>query len=272
MKLGKRFRCLLCSTVVLIVFTAGFVSPMRAMELTVSPPRIELNVEPGKPVEGTILLSGSFPTAAVIRVTYGDWSLKPNGDFIFFERPGLQSRSLLGWLEVSPGKFTMSGKQMQTVRYRLRPPEDITGGYWGMIFLQGDPKPVTAGQGSVGVNIVGRLAVIVYAQTQRGAIVDGKIKGVTAKWAEGSLAMTANFVNLGNVMLRLKGRFEIRDAASGKTVDKVNFENLPVLPDGNRIIAMTEKERLAPGAYALVAVVDYGGKSNVAGQCSFKIR
>ncbi|MGQ9498729.1 MAG: hypothetical protein ACUVSP_10725 [Desulfotomaculales bacterium] len=83
--------------------------------------------------------------------------------------------------------------------------------------------------------------------------------------------MGATFANLGNVLVRLQGRFEVKDARTGKLVTKVDFADLAVLPGGTREIAAEWSGKLDPGTYVAIAIVDYGGRNLVAGQRTFKV-
>lgn len=246
----------------------GAAGPLHAFELTVSPARIEVRVEPGQVTEGVIQVRGRFDRPAKIRVTAGDWSLKPNGDFAFANPQA--DRSLAGWLRFTPAEFTL-GDRPQAVRYRLQAPAGIVGGYWGVIYFESVLPKTSAEKGTVGVLTVGRLAATVYAETGRGAVRDGKITGVEARWSGGRLAMNALFTNLGNVQVRLTGRFEVQEPNTRKVVLRAAFDDLPVLPGGRREISSVWQGRLAPGSYVLLARVDYGGRNPAVGQFVLKI-
>ena len=108
------------------LFLSGWFSPLNALKLTVSPIRIEHRVVPEKVVEGTVLVSSHGDEEVRVRVSAGDWALRPNGDIEFLPA-GRQPRSLNRWLTVYPVEFTVGRGRAQTVRYRLKPPGEITG-------------------------------------------------------------------------------------------------------------------------------------------------
>ncbi len=257
-----------------MVIISGLLSPLYAFALTVNPPRLELAVEPGRAIDGIINVTGDFGQgrAARIRVYLSDWNLKPDGD-VSYSLPGKLPRSLCRWLSVAPAEFILPRDHSQAVHYRLKPPEDITGSYWGTLMVEYLPDTTSpqGGNRGVGVSIGARVAVIIYATAQRGAIRDGRISNVKAEWEESNLAMSATFDNLGNTVVRLKGRFELRDPVNNRVLAKAPFEEIPVLPGGSREIADTWTGALKPGSYLLVALIDYGGKNIVAGQRILKV-
>lgn len=251
---------------ILLMFTSGLiVGPLRAYELMVSPARLEMQIQPGKVVEGAFEVRGSFDQPTRIRVNIGDWGLSPNGEIKLLPL-GQYARSLASWLSVAPAEFLLSQGRTQTVHYRLKPPADITGGYWGVLYFQNVPQMVEASKGTVGVVTVGRVATVIYAATERGAVRAGRITAVTAAWSGGELTMKAIFENPGNLMLRLKGRFEIKDPVANKVLAKVPFEDLPVLPGGTREVAAEWQGELVPGNYLVLALIDFGGANVVGGQ------
>lgn len=245
--------------------------PLRAFQLTVSPPTVELAVQPGKTVEGALIVSGRFDRSTRIRATVGRWDLQRDGKLTFIDGPGGEARSLAGWLMVAPAEFTLAGQRSQLVRYRLKVPEDITGGYWGALFFQNICESPGSTQGTAALSIVGRVAVLFQAQTQRGAVRDGTLSEVTGAWSAEGLSLRAAFVNRGNLMVRAKGRFDLLVAKTGKVAAKIPIAEALVLPGGARDLTAEWTGHLEPGPYLLRAMVDYGGPNVVAGQRVIKI-
>lgn len=269
MKRSWLIRCLLLPA--LIIALSGLIGPLSANELTVSPPRIELTVEPGRTIEDNIMVTGRFAQPTRIRIRAADYSLRENGDFRL-EAPGAQPRSLAKWLSVSPAEFVLAGNRAQRVNYRLKFPAEIAGGYWGAVLVESLPPAPDLQDAKVGVTVAARVAVILYAKTARGGVLDGRVTDVSAQWRpEGRLDLAATFVNDGNLMARIKGRFEIRSAAENKTLAKIPFEDLPVLPGGTRRLTAQRPGRLDPGNYLVLVMVDFGGRHIVAGQRLVKV-
>lgn len=258
-----------------LTITAVLISALAlqaaALELSVSPPRLMLAVEPGNTTETVIRLSGRFARPTRIRASIGDWGLLPSGA-TYFEPAGSNPRSLAGWLSISPDEFILETGKIQTVRVRLEAPAGIAGGYWGVVFFQNLPEAPPAGRGMAAITTVARITTTVYAETATGAARQGKVTGVTARWTpQGELVMSTLFRNTGNVLVFLKGRFEIRDA-SGKTLAQMPFDtDLRVLPGAEREVTAAWQGKLKSGHYVLLALADYGARNVVAGQCSFKV-
>ncbi|NLG83178.1 MAG: hypothetical protein GX493_00920 [Firmicutes bacterium] len=267
------FRSLVFFLVILPgILLSGWLNPLNALELTVSPVRIELRLLPEKPVEGTVLISSRSDEEVKVRVSVGDWTLRPDGQVEFLPA-GQQPRSLNRWITVYPLEFTVGRGKGQHVRYRVKPPAEITGTYWGMLFFTTVPPTAGGAEKGVSISTASRIAVPIYATTERGGARDGRVTGVKANWVgeKGLLKLGATFANLGNTLVRLKGRFEVKEALRDKLVAKVDFEDLAVLPGGTREILAEWTGKLDPGIYVVVALVDYGGRNLVAGQKTFKV-
>ncbi|MCL6614854.1 MAG: hypothetical protein K6U03_09630, partial [Firmicutes bacterium] len=167
----------------------GLVGPLHAFELTVSPSRLDLVIEPNEVQEGAIQVGGRFDRPTRVRLRVGDWEMDQEGQLIF-DQPGRNPRSLAKWLYVAPVEFVLGKDRVQTVRYRLQVPKEITGGYWGALFVETVPEtPQLGGGANVGIGISARLAVLIYAETKRGAARDGRVSEVRARWADGCLYM-----------------------------------------------------------------------------------
>ena len=260
----------LAAIIMLGMLVGGLNSPLQAFTLTISPSRLEYQVEPGQMVESTVKVTGVFDQPTRIRVRASDWLLDADGGLSL--RPvGQQSRSLARWITVAPAEFVLGTGKVQAVRCRLQVPADITGCYWGALIFQTIPN-INADQGAVGIIPSAGVSTIVLAETRRGAVYDGRISEVAANWSDGLLAMSVTFANQGTMMVRLKGRFEIRDKSSAMLA-KIPFtqSDIKVLPDSTRRIRGDWKGTLKSGNYVLLAIVDFGGKNVIAGQRSFKV-
>lgn len=253
-----------------MILAGGFLCPLRAFKLTVSPSLLELAVEPGGSLEGAIKVEGDADEPMRVRVSVGDLAVDPQGNLSFPE-PGSSRRSLAGWLAVAPAEFTLSSGRTQYVRYRLRVPKEIAGSYWGVIFFQTVPAG-SVDKGQIGVLTSARLTTVLCASTTRGGVRDGRITDTTVQVLDqGRLRFSATFENLGTLLVHLRGRYEIKEAKTGKAVARIPLEEKIVFPGAVRTLTREWQGDLAPGSYLLLAVIDYGGKNVVAGQRAFKI-
>lgn len=253
-----------------MAIASGLSSPLHAYRLGISPARLRLTVEPGKAIEGAVTINGDFSAPTRIRVTAGDWGLTPTGQ-LFYPEPGRVGRSLAGWLTVSPPEFTMGPNKTQIVRYRLQAPKEIGGTYWGALFFSNIAMPAGRSSSGVGLRTAARVALLIDATTVRGGISEGRITGMHSGTAQGRIVLRADFANTGNTLLRVKGRFEVKDLKTNRIAAKIPVAEAPVLPGDTRQLSAECPADLAPGAYLGMAILDYGGRNVVAGQRAFKV-
>jgi len=231
---------------------------------------LEFPVEPGRTIEGSIAVSGDDEEPLRVRVNVGDMQMDRRGELSFPE-PGRTERSLAKWLTVTPNEFVLSRGKRQMVRYRLQVPREAVGSYWGIVFFQTVPTE-TISKGKVGILTAARLTTMVFASTTSGGTRDGRIVDTTVQILPGGkLKMGLTFENLGNLLVHIKGRYEIRDAKSGKVAAKIPLDERIVLPGTAREFTQEWQGKLPPGSYLLLGIADFGGKNVVAGQRAFKI-
>ncbi len=256
----------------LVVLTwVSITGPLYAFQLMVSPPTVELAVQPGKIIDGSLVVSGQFDRPTRIRATAGCWHLSRDGNVAFIDGQTVEPRSLAGWLMVAPAEFTLSDQRAQLVRYRLKVPDDITGGYWGALFFQNVRESPSSTKGTAALNIVGRVAVLFQVQTQSGAIRDGVLVNLIGSWSKEGLMLWTTFENRGNLIVKARGRFELIVPKTGKTAARIPIAEALVLPGGVRDLTAKYTGTLAPGTYLVRAVVDYGNPRAVAAQRVIKV-
>ncbi|MGE5527574.1 MAG: hypothetical protein ACM3X6_00325 [Patescibacteria group bacterium] len=251
---------------------SGLFGPLHAADVGVSPTAVVLQIQPGQTLYGRLRVD-CHTAKTTVNAYVGDWSWDELGRRRFVPA-GTVKRSLCGWIELSPLTFSLNPGRIQALQYRITAPQDITGSYWGIIFLESISSPQGPETPDIGLVARPRLGIPVYATTSRGAVVDGQPIDTKASWTPGKgLAASVTFKNTGNTIVTLKGQFEIV-SKSGAIIAAIPFgkDPLKVLPDGIRLISLAWNEPIKPGNYVLRAVVDFGGKTKKAGQRSFKVQ
>ena len=242
----------------LLTLAGGLNTPRGAFSLAVSPTSLQLTVQPGRTVKGTILVTGETDRPLRITSSVGDWNLDPKGSLLFLAAGRLQ-RSLAAWLKLSPAQFTLSRGRPQVIRYQLSVPAGVAGSYWGVLFFQTEPLGGIPA-GATGIRTAARLTTMMYMHTERGGTISGKIDGLGAKYRpNGQLDLRADLRNLGTLIFKPGGWFELQEQQSGKIAAKAAVEPVTVLPGGNREIIGAWRGKLAPGKYVPVLHLRQGG-------------
>jgi len=239
----------------------------------VSPPRALFSLAPGGSATQTVVVDHPGRQGTLrVNALLADVLLKPDGGPLYLE-PGSHPRSLARWLSLSPLEFLLPPQGSQEVRYTVQvPPEAKDGTYWGILFFESGPAQERPGGQGVGIRVRTRVGHVVYVDVGR-VTRSGRIQGVRYQppVGRGEPELRVVFQNTGNGVLRLKGRVEVRDA-SGKPVQQAEVPETASLPGATHEIPVPLKDPLPPGRYVVLAVLDYGAASLIAGEARLEVR
>jgi hypothetical protein len=180
------------------------------------------------------------------------------------------NRSNGDWITVTPQRFQIEAGQVQDVTFQLDVPVGTEGVYWGMIFVEGSPRPQE--QAGATVLAIERFGVKVYETVPGTEELAGKITQVR-KTADDPLTFEIRFENMGNIQLRPTGMIDII-SQNGETVRNIRIEEFPLLPGKVRIFSVvdTTKPLLTAGIYRALVTIDYGGDNIAGGTRDFRLR
>jgi hypothetical protein len=261
---GMKRNLLALAATALIVIVTAYPAPAD-LSLDVAPAKIEMQVTPGTVQTIPITIRNSGMSPMHIQSTLVDFTVSPGGDYLF-AKPGTDRYSLAKWATVNPREFDVPPNSFQLVRLTINVPHGISGEYSGIAFFQ--TRPVRHAGG--GISFSERVASKIYVYSGNTLHLDGVIDDIACKQTAIGERFLVGFKNTGNAHLYLNGRIEIR-----KGSDLVARVQLPsqVLVEraGSRIIE-AYSEKLPPGTYTALALIDFGGPNLAGGQTSFTIK
>ena len=239
----------------------------------VSPPRVLLPLAPGASATQTVVVDHPGRQGTLrVSVVLSDVLLKPDGAPLYLD-PGSHPRSLVRWLSLTPLEFLLQPQASQEVRYTVQvPPDAEAGTYWGIIFFESGPAQERQEGGGIGIRVRTRVGHVVYVDVGR-VVRSGRIQGVRYQPPSGreGAVLRVVFQNTGNGVLRLKGRVEVRDA-QGKVVAQALVPETASLPGATHEVPAPLEKPLSPGRYVVLAVLDYGEASLIAGEARLEVR
>jgi hypothetical protein len=250
----RLFRLRLAALAALIAtFGAGTSSGGFGMRVT--PGRIDLQISPGVTSSVPVTVANTSDVPLHVVVTSGEFTIDDSGTYAYAPPSG-QGTSLANWLAIRPREFDVAPQSFQQVELSvIVPGRQLSGEYAGVVFFQTRPGRDTLHRG-VGVALAERYADKVYATVAGTGTRDGRVERVAADAIGGKERYRVVFRNTGNVHEYLNGRIEV--LRSGAVVQTVALpKNTLVERGGERNIEVTG-DRLAPAAYDVVAIVDYG--------------
>ncbi|WP_018111421.1 hypothetical protein [Thermus igniterrae] len=239
----------------------------------VSPPRALYPATPGASLTGSLVVDHPGRSGTLqVEVVLQDVLLQADGRPLYLD-PGSHPRSLTRWLSVTPLVFLLQPQATQEVRYTVQVPKEAQPGtYWGVVFFESAPAGNRQGGEGLGIRIKTRVGHVVYVEVGQ-VTRSGRIQGFRylPQGQEGPAQVRLVFQNTGTGLLRLKGRVEVRDA-QGRPVAQGQVPETASLPGATHELPAPLDRVLPPGRYLVLAVLDYGSPSLIAGEGRIEVR
>lgn len=243
------------------VMVLGLTTPAPAdLGLDVSPAKFELSMKAGGTYNVPVTVHNGGGDATHIQVTLVDFGVAPNGDYQI-ERVGSKANSLMRWASINPREFDLPGGTSQQVRLSLALPSgtNLSGEYAGIAFFQ---TRATRRQGAVALSA--RVGSKFYLTIPGTVKVDGAITKMTAGNGPSGQVYRVLYKNLGNAHEYLNGEIQVRKA--GTTVARIAMQREMLVERGGERLIEVNGDALPPGKYDIVAMIDYGGKTETGGE------
>lgn len=257
---------------IILLYFFILLTPALALDLGISPPDINLKINPGEQYQGEFYIFGSEKESIQVKIYPMDWSLSSQGNYQFLPM-GTVKRSAASWISFFPPNFNLPPKRGQKVEYTIKVPPNASGSYWTT--LMAETNPTSGGvQGQFQVRMAGRVAYIIRIDINGSPPGIGKIERLKLNWNQELKKVEASLriKNSGISMLRFKGKLELKDS-QGKTVGQIPFREGYVLPDYTREFELAEHNlHLKPGFYIGLAIADFGERSLKAVQSTLEIK
>jgi len=248
----------------LYVLAAAYPAPAD-LSLDVAPAKIEVPVTPGtvQTVPITVRNTGTGPMH--IQTSIVDYEVTQSGDYVF-GRPGTGRYSLGAWATINPREFDVAPNSFQLVRMTINVPQGISGEYSGIAFFQTRPLRHSGG----GIVFSERVASKIYLYSGNTVRIDGNIDGIAVKETNIGERFLIGFKNTGNAHLYLNGNIQIRKGAD--MVQRIPLQQQMLVERGGRRIVEAFSQKLPPGQYTALALIDFGGPNLAGGQTSFTVK
>jgi len=206
--------------------------PLIVFALTISPPVMELNANPGERTSGEIKIFNETDRDTAFYISTAGFTAKPGegGEPAFFE--GTDEEGLASWIEIEKGPIIVKPKEWQTISFLINVPKLAgAGGHYAAIFLGTEPGEIKPGEATIGIK--GRVGTLVLLRVPGEIVEQGKL--VEFGLADGKrvferlpIDFSVRVENLGTVHIKPAGTIEIRNIFGRKTAEvKVNIAKMP---------------------------------------------
>ena len=245
--------------------TAALAAPSSAdIAVDVSPAKYELQSQPGKEETFPITVRNTSAAPVHIVASLADYTVGPTGNYNFTP-PGKSPFSLSKAISINPREFDLEPNSFTQVRFSVDVPNGANGEYSSLVFFT--TRPMRKGGG---LSVVERIASKIYVMIPESTRLAGEVTDVKTQPMDDGEHYLVDFKNTGNAHEYLSGRVEVKQGTA--IVDRVTFpQGMLVERSGKRLIDAVGK-KLPPGSYSVVAMIDYGGSSIVAGQANITVR
>ncbi|RUT06127.1 hypothetical protein DSM106972_033330 [Dulcicalothrix desertica PCC 7102] len=257
----------------LIALASLVPSSATAIEVTVTPPRFEVDINNKQSRSNSIKITNLSDKPAEMRAYIRNWVMNDKNEFK--DAPS-NEQSLDQWVVFTPSRFTIPPRSTQTVRFAIRPKiKPNSGEYRAVLYLEevASNNPTTSS-----IKAIGRIGVVIYGYAGEIKRV-GSIDSITVDTKPSGMRAVFDISNKGNAHVRMGGQYAIWRAAnypgakatqfiagagSSKTklpanvIDAGKIEFSPVLPNNRRQLALP-LGKLPPGNYVLDINGDLSG-------------
>jgi P pilus assembly chaperone PapD len=227
--------------------------------LDVSPAKLELSMAPGTTYNVPITIRNGAENATHVQASLVDFGVAENGDYQI-KHVGTLRDSLMRWASINPREFDLAPGNTQQVRLSLAlPNSNLSGEYAGIAFFQTRP---TRRAGAVALSV--RVASKFYLTIPNTVKIDGAITKMTASSGAAGETYRVLFKNLGNAHVYLRG--EVLVKKGDQTVAQLPMQDEMLVERGGERLIEVSGQALAPGKYMVIAMIDYGGKTQTGGE------
>ncbi len=273
---------ILLATAAVLGFSAD-----QVFALTISPPKIEINGNPGDVVNQAIKLYNEENRENVFFAEVQNFKARGElGEPRFTQSAEKDDFSLASWIEISAEPITLSAGERREIPFKIVIPKDADpGGHYAGVFFSTMPPERETGAAAIGIS--GKLGSLILLRVagevqESGKLLEFNTEGGTRFFSSKPVKFYARFENQGNVHLKPQGEIKIKgifDVTSASDSLAVNEAGGNVLPDsvrrfetvwGEKSDAQTAKENsflselknewdnFALGKYQADLVLSYG--------------
>jgi hypothetical protein len=251
-----------------LIFILTVLTPFAsAADIGLSPPRLELNAQPGETLSEIVTILTDTIEEQQIQVEVSDFTISPVGDVGTLPAGSLED-SAATWIQPEVTDFALAGGEGRDFRVSITVPNDpgLQGTYHAMVFFSVVPKPTdTSG---IGVITTTRIGLTIYVTI--GGTEDNSAELVDF-FQEDEKTVSFAVANLGNTVMRLAGRVELRDE-TGETKYIIEIPDTPILRENERDVTLQLPEEIEPGFYVALALIEDSRSGILVGELAIEVK
>jgi len=260
-----------------VVFLRTNIGLASDLALTISPPLIKNNLNPGESWAGVIKVINNNKESIKVYAEVVNFSSDENGN-ISFEDLGVKKEdleigngsSLREWIDIDLGAIDLKSFESKEIPFAIKVPENASpGGHYAAVMIGTNPPDL---EGGTGIKISSRISSLLMINIAGDIVEKGKIREFSVAktfYSVPKIDFLMKFKNSGNVHLQPRGEiriFNMFDKEVGRLPinHETNFGN--VLPQTTREWGLSWQglEGIAKmGRYKASLIVNYGNSAKM---------
>jgi hypothetical protein len=195
----------------------------------ITPPRFEIQASAGTSTRHVFEIQHVGQLKGGYRIYTNDWTFQPDNSVAFSD--ALVPDSCRPWVAIERRELTLEAGARYRFRFEIAPPAGTPARECRFAIMVEGLDPAKSG-----VDVGGRIGVIVYAAIGGAAPVLDVTATRVAKTPDGKMAAVLDVRNQGNAHGRLEGYVNATDA-SGQRMEMIPAD-VPILPGETRSVAL----------------------------------
>jgi hypothetical protein len=239
----------------------------HSQDFEVSPAKLYFNAEPGETqaIQINIFNHSNEKTKYVLAL--GDYQVNKSGDKITMPA-GTTETSLVNWISILPPLIEINPNEEGKVTVSIQAPSGDYSTKWAFIYVR-TAKEQTALSADknfqTGIVVTGQIIIPTIQSPKSNANYKVKISNLNEIPSKDEKRTFAALLdNIGEKVAKCKITLIASNllTAEETKLDEITCESYP---ESQLNISLKMNKALAPGKYALAAILDYGNKTNLEG-------
>jgi len=218
-------------------------------QLIVDRAKVKLVVSHGQTITDSITVYNSSNSGMSIRVYAEDFNyVSPFDGTKEFFPAGTVKNSCSTWIHFSPQEFQLPPFKGRKVTYSIKVPQDIKGGYYGVLFFEMSPGRMK--RGKIDIQVIQRIGCLFFLEAQN-RLKRGEIRNISGF----GRSIQGEFFNTGDVILIPDGSFYVMDR-EGMAVERGKIEKFYLPPGESKSFTINFSKKLSYQLYTMVLTFD----------------
>ncbi len=259
-------------------------APEPTQGIAVTPSSLRFNAKPGSTATKQVKVTNDTKKLSKFQIGFSDFQMDRNGNPAGI-KPSQSKYTLSKWISVSPSYFELSPGESKSVTVTIDVPDRDTANIaaWTIMTIDQvvDRAPLDANKGgkSIALGIVPSYGFGVYLYQNppnvkltsveikkfifenTKAKIDAKADAKTKPMVE-KKQLKMEVLNTGDGIGFCSSYVELTNKSTGKQ-ERLPIKQYTILPGFHRDFYYTLPEKIAPGNYSAVGILDFGSKETI---------